>query len=73
MNYRILGGTGIKVSDVGLGCWAIGGASFKGGDPTGWSGADIEESVATVRYAAEVGVSFFDTADAYGRGKSEGW
>lgn len=71
LDYRKLGGTGIKVSDVGLGCWAIGGASFKGGDPTGWSGADIEESVATVRYAAEVGVSFFDTADAYGRGKSE--
>lgn len=71
MDYRTLGKTGIEVSDVGLGCWAIGGASFKGGDPTGWSGADIGESVETVRLAREIGVSFFDTADAYGRGKSE--
>ncbi len=37
MTYRALGSTGIEVSDIGLGCWAIGGTSFRGGSPTGWA------------------------------------
>ncbi len=71
MVTRKLGGTGIDVSEVGLGCWALGGSSFKRGQPTGWSGTDIMQSVETVRRAWDLGVTFFDTADAYGRGKSE--
>ena len=71
MEYRTLGRTGIEVSEIGLGCWPIGGASFRGGSPTGWSGADIMASVETVRRAWDLGVTFYDTADAYGRGKSE--
>ncbi len=54
-----------------MGCWPIGGASFRGGSPTGWSGVDVMESVETVRRSWERGVTFYDTADAYGRGKSE--
>ena len=71
MAYRTLGKTGIQVSEVGMGCWAIGGASFRGGQPSGWSGADMRQSVETVRRAWELGVTLYDTADAYGRGKSE--
>lgn len=71
MQYRTLGRTGIEVSEIGLGCWGIGGASFRGGQPSGWSGADIMQSLETVRKAWEVGVTFYDTADVYGRGKSE--
>ncbi len=68
---RKLGTTGIEVSDVGMGCWAIGGVSFRDGLPSGWSGADIEQSLEAVRCAWDAGVTLFDTADAYGRGKSE--
>ncbi len=71
MEYRTLGKTGIRVSEIGLGCWAIGGASFRGGQPTGWAGADIAQSLEAVRRAWELGVTLYDTADAYGRGKSE--
>jgi aryl-alcohol dehydrogenase-like predicted oxidoreductase len=71
MEYRILGKTGIEVSEIGMGCWAIGGASFRGAQPTGWAGADIRKSLETVKKAWDLGVTFFDTADAYGRGKSE--
>ncbi|MBI2951885.1 aldo/keto reductase [bacterium] len=71
MEYRTLGKTGIRVSEIGLGCWAIGGASFRDGQPTGWAGADIAQSLEAVRRAWELGVTLYDTADAYGRGKSE--
>ncbi|MFC1525570.1 aldo/keto reductase [Candidatus Latescibacterota bacterium] len=71
MEKRVLGGTGIEVTDVGMGCWAIGGASFRDGIPSGWSGANIDESLAVVKAAWDTGVTFYDTADAYGRGKSE--
>ncbi len=71
MQTRELGKTGIRVSEIGLGCWPIGGASFRGGKPTGWGGVDVMESIETVRRAWEMGVTFYDTADAYGRGKSE--
>ena len=71
MVTRKLGKTGIDVTEVGLGCWALGGSSFRGGQPTGWSGTDIMQSVETVKQAWEMGIRLYDTADAYGRGKSE--
>jgi aryl-alcohol dehydrogenase-like predicted oxidoreductase len=71
MESRKLGSSGIPVSEIGLGCWPIGGASFRGGKPTGWSGVDVMESIETVRLAWKQGITFYDTADAYGRGKSE--
>ena len=71
MRSRELGRTGIRISEVGLGCWPIGGASFRGGSPTGWSGVDVMGSIDTVRRSWARGVTFYDTADAYGRGKSE--
>ena len=71
---RKLGRSGIKVSEVGFGCWAIGGPftdSVGGGVPVGWHEADEAESAAALRRAFELGITFFDTADVYGTGDSE--
>ncbi|POX50051.1 aldo/keto reductase [Streptomyces sp. Ru72] len=71
-HVRTLGRSGIRVSALGFGCWAIGGewASLDG-QPLGWGKVDDEESVRAVRRALDLGVTFFDTADAYGTGHSE--
>ena len=71
MHYRELGKTHIKVSEVGLGAWAIGGAADAGGVPIGWGRSSDDESLAAIRRARDLGVTFFDTADSYGFGRSE--
>ncbi len=71
MESRVLGGSGIRVSAMGFGCWAIGGPFWQGSQPLGWGEVDDEESVRALRRALEVGVNFFDTADVYGTGHSE--
>jgi len=62
MNYRPLGRTGWKVSEISFGAWAIGGA---------WGSVDDSESMAALHAALDRGVNFFDTADVYGDGHSE--
>lgn len=70
--YRTLGRSGIRVSALGFGCWAIGGEwQAADGRPLGWGRVDDEESVRAVRRALDLGVTFFDTADVYGTGHSE--
>jgi len=61
---RKLGRSGIEISAMGLGCWAIGGSGWGGG-------ADDDQSIRGIHKALELGVNFFDTADAYGDGHSE--
>jgi len=68
---RVLGRSGIKVSDIGFGCWAIGGPFTADDKPAGWGEVDDDESAAALRRAFELGVTFFDTADVYGTGHSE--
>jgi aryl-alcohol dehydrogenase-like predicted oxidoreductase len=68
---RVLGRSGIKVSDIGFGCWAIGGPFTLDGKPDGWGPVDDAESAAAVRRALDLGITFFDTADVYGAGHSE--
>jgi aryl-alcohol dehydrogenase-like predicted oxidoreductase len=68
---RTLGRSGIEVSALGLGCWAIGGPWLFDGAPAGWSEVDDAESLRALRRARELGVTFFDTASAYGAGHSE--
>lgn len=69
---RTLGRSGIEVSAVGFGCWAIGGEwRDPGGQPLGWGTVDDQESVRAIRRALDLGVTFFDTADVYGTGHSE--
>jgi aryl-alcohol dehydrogenase-like predicted oxidoreductase len=69
---RTLGRSGIGVSALGFGCWAIGGEwQNTEGQPLGWGKVDDDESVRAIRRALDLGVSFFDTADTYGTGHSE--
>jgi len=71
MQYRELGRTGIKVSVIGFGAWAIGGTSAASGTPLGWGRTSDDESLAAIRRARDLGVNFFDTSDSYGFGRSE--
>ena len=62
MEYRTLGRTGFKVSEIGFGGWAIGG---------GWGPQDDDESIAAIHHAVDLGVTWVDTAAVYGLGHSE--
>jgi aryl-alcohol dehydrogenase-like predicted oxidoreductase len=62
MEYRMLGRTGLSVSTISFGAWAIGGS---------WGAVDDEESMRTLHAAIDSGVNFIDTADVYGDGRSE--
>jgi aryl-alcohol dehydrogenase-like predicted oxidoreductase len=66
-----LGHTGIEVSALGMGCWAIGGPLWEGESPDGWGEVDDNESVRAIHHAIAMGVNFFDTANVYGAGHSE--
>jgi aryl-alcohol dehydrogenase-like predicted oxidoreductase len=71
MKYRLIGNTGIRVSEVGLGTWALGGPVDVFGIPVGWGVVDDNESKATIDRAYDLGVNFFDTSNIYGNGHSE--
>src|SRR3989339_1411856 len=62
MQYRKLGRTGWKVSEISFGAWAIGGT---------WGDVNDNESLEALNIALDSGVNFFDTADVYGDGRSE--
>lgn len=64
MRYRRLGKSDIKVSEIGFGAWSIG---------LDWWGKKIEddEAIRMLKRAYDVGINFYDTADIYGKGKSE--
>jgi len=68
---RTLGRSGIEVSALGMGCWAIGGPFWAGETPQGWGEVDDEESIRAIHTALDRGVDFFDTANVYGAGHSE--
>ncbi len=63
MEYRPLGRTGLSVSEIGFGAWAIGGDA--------WGPTDDEDSLRSLHRAIDLGVNFIDTADVYGDGHSE--
>jgi aryl-alcohol dehydrogenase-like predicted oxidoreductase len=71
MNYRTLGRTGLRVSEIGFGAWAIGGPSRLGEVEIGWGVVDDAMSLRALEAAFEAGVNFYDTSDAYGAGHSE--
>jgi aryl-alcohol dehydrogenase-like predicted oxidoreductase len=62
MRTRVLGKTGREVSEIGFGAWQIG---------ADWGSVGEDEALATLHAAADAGVTFFDTADVYGDGRSE--
>ena len=61
MNYRKLGRTGFEVSEMAHGLWGM----------SGWSGSNDDESMTALQLATDLGCNFFDTAWAYGDGKSD--
>ena len=61
MKYRRFGRTNWQVSEIGYGMWGM----------VGWTGSDDEESLASLQLAVDLGCTFFDTAFAYGEGRSE--
>jgi aryl-alcohol dehydrogenase-like predicted oxidoreductase len=67
MQTRELGTTGMQITTVGFGAWAIGGSGWK----YAWGGQDDAESIAAIRHAVESGVNWIDTAAVYGLGHSE--
>jgi aryl-alcohol dehydrogenase-like predicted oxidoreductase len=67
LSTQPLGTTGMDISRVGFGAWAIGGSGWK----FAWGPQDDAESVAAIRYAVEQGVNWIDTAAIYGLGHSE--
>ena len=62
MKHRDLGKTGMKISEVSFGSWAIG---------AGWGTVDDKDSLAALHKAVDLGINFIDTADVYGMGHSE--
>jgi aryl-alcohol dehydrogenase-like predicted oxidoreductase len=64
---RPLGSSGLNITPVGFGAWAIGG----GGWSFGWGPQDDPASLAAMRRALELGVNWIDTAAVYGLGHSE--
>jgi aryl-alcohol dehydrogenase-like predicted oxidoreductase len=68
---RALGRSGVEVSGLGMGTWAIGGEMYAGDQPLGWGAADDDEATRAIRRAVDLGVTLFDTADAYGTGHAE--
>ncbi|MDE1726358.1 MAG: aldo/keto reductase [Thaumarchaeota archaeon] len=64
MKYRVLGKSGIKVSEIGFGAWTLG---------LDWWGKKIEDDEAKklLKHAYDLGINYFETGDIYGRGKSE--
>lgn len=62
MNYRQLGRTGFKISDIAHGLWGMG----------GWKDSEDEQSFAALQIAVDMGCNFFDSAWAYGDGHSDG-
>src|ERR1700674_1480221 len=61
MKYRRLGRTGFEVSEIAHGLWGM----------SGWSGSDDRQSIGALQLAVDFGCNFFDTAWAYGEGKSD--
>ena len=61
MQYRTFGRTGWNVGDIGYGLWGM----------SGWTGSDDRQSAASLQQAADAGCNFFDSAWAYGSGKSD--
>ena len=62
MKRRLLGKSGVSVSEVGVGTWQFGGD---------WGEVTEEKALETLRASVEAGINFFDTADVYGAGRSE--
>lgn len=71
MNTVRFGRTGVEVSRIALGTWSYGGPRSVGGRPVGWGGHDDQKALAAAVRAHQLGITHWDTADAYGDGHAE--
>lgn len=73
MRYREIGTTGIKVSEIGFGCWTMGGPNFSPatGQSIGWAGVNDDDILEGIRVGLDAGVNHWDNADIYGNGRAE--
>lgn len=73
MRYRTIGTTGIRVSEIGFGCWTMGGPNWRltNGEPIGWAQVNREEVVRGIKMGLDGGVNHWDNADIYGNGRAE--
>ncbi|MFB6072631.1 MAG: aldo/keto reductase [Halobacterium sp.] len=63
MQHRELGNSGVEVSEVGFGAWVVG--------TDWWGDRDEDDALEMVEYALDQGITYFDTGDVYGHGRSE--
>ncbi|MDD5230173.1 MAG: aldo/keto reductase [Candidatus Marinimicrobia bacterium] len=71
MQYRKIGDSDLRVSEISLGCWTLGGLNWVNGVPNGWENVDETEAIAAINFAIDQGVNHFDNADVYGNGRAE--
>ena len=67
METRAFGKTGLEITPIGFGSWAIGGSGWRGA----WGPQDDDEAVGAIRRAVDLGINWVDTAAVYGLGHSE--
>jgi aryl-alcohol dehydrogenase-like predicted oxidoreductase len=68
LEKRTFGKTGLEITPIGFGSWAIGGSGWR----AAWGPQDDDEAVGAIRRAVELGINWIDTAAVYGLGHSEG-
>ncbi len=73
MRYRLVGKTSVKVSEIGFGCWTMGGPNWSpaNGQPIGWADVNDDEVLAGIKVGLDAGVNHWDNADIYGNGRAE--
>lgn len=73
MRYNQLGNSDVKISEIGFGCWTMGGPNYSvdSGAPIGWADVDVDDVVKGIKAGLDAGVTHFDNADIYGNGKAE--
>jgi len=73
MLYRSIGRTDMKVSQIGFGCWTMGGPAFSptDGNPIGWADVDQDDVLKGIKVGLDAGVNHWDNADVYGNGRAE--
>jgi len=73
MRYRRVGTTNIQVSEIGFGCWTMGGPNWStsNGQSIGWADVNEDEILAGIKAGLDAGVNHWDNADIYGNGRAE--
>jgi myo-inositol catabolism protein IolS len=73
MRYTQIGDTDIRISEIGFGCWTMGGPNYSvdNGAPIGWADVDEHDVLKGIKAGLDHGVNHFDNADIYGNGRAE--